>query len=119
MRFHADLHVHSKYSRATSRDCDLEHLDPALAALYRERFRHISVDEFQDVDAQRYRLLALLAPADGNPCGYLSRAQRRLWRGEVRALPPSPFLDDIEDELAKHQAAPALRRKIDNQLRLL
>lgn len=26
MRFHADLHVHSKHSRATSRDCDLEHL---------------------------------------------------------------------------------------------
>lgn len=26
MRFHADLHIHSKYSRATSRDCDLEHL---------------------------------------------------------------------------------------------
>ena len=26
MRFYADLHVHSKYSRATSRDCDLEHL---------------------------------------------------------------------------------------------
>ena len=26
MRFHADLHVHSKHSRATSRDLDLEHL---------------------------------------------------------------------------------------------
>ncbi|HEX7181814.1 MAG TPA: UvrD-helicase domain-containing protein [Thermoanaerobaculia bacterium] len=26
MLFYADLHVHSKYSRATSRDCDLEHL---------------------------------------------------------------------------------------------
>lgn len=26
MRFYADLHVHSKYSRATSRNCDLEHL---------------------------------------------------------------------------------------------
>ena len=26
MRFYADLHVHSKYSRATSKDCDLEHL---------------------------------------------------------------------------------------------
>jgi len=24
--FYADLHVHSKFSRATSRDCDLEHL---------------------------------------------------------------------------------------------
>jgi DNA helicase II / ATP-dependent DNA helicase PcrA len=26
MRFHADLHIHSKFSRATSRDLDLEHL---------------------------------------------------------------------------------------------
>ena len=26
MRFHADLHIHSRYSRACSRDCDLEHL---------------------------------------------------------------------------------------------
>jgi DNA helicase-2/ATP-dependent DNA helicase PcrA len=26
MRFHADLHVHSKHSRATSRDLDLDHL---------------------------------------------------------------------------------------------
>ena len=24
--FYADLHVHSKFSRATSRECDLEHL---------------------------------------------------------------------------------------------
>jgi DNA helicase II / ATP-dependent DNA helicase PcrA len=26
VRFYADLHIHSKYSRACSRDCDLEHL---------------------------------------------------------------------------------------------
>ena len=24
--FHADLHIHSRYSRACSRDCDIEHL---------------------------------------------------------------------------------------------
>jgi len=42
--------------------------DPALAAHYRDRFRWISVDEFQDVDEQQYRLLTLLAAADGNLC---------------------------------------------------
>ncbi|CCH28015.1 UvrD-helicase domain-containing protein [Actinosynnema sp. NPDC047251] len=40
--------------------------DPALVAAYRERYRWISVDEYQDVDEQQYRLLRLLAPADGN-----------------------------------------------------
>ena len=25
--FYADLHIHSRYSRATSRDCDLPHLE--------------------------------------------------------------------------------------------
>ena len=24
--FHADLHIHSRFSRACSRDCDIEHL---------------------------------------------------------------------------------------------
>ena len=39
-----------------------------LAALYQSRFRWISVDEFQDVDEQQYRLLTLLIPATGNLC---------------------------------------------------
>jgi ATP-dependent DNA helicase UvrD/PcrA len=26
MNFYADLHIHSKWSRACSQDCDLEHL---------------------------------------------------------------------------------------------
>jgi ATP-dependent DNA helicase UvrD/PcrA len=42
--------------------------DPGVAAHYRDRSRWISVDEFQDVDEQQYRLLTLLAPADGNLC---------------------------------------------------
>jgi ATP-dependent DNA helicase UvrD/PcrA len=42
--------------------------DTAVAAQCRERFRWISVDEFQDVDEQQYRLMNLLAPSDGNLC---------------------------------------------------
>jgi DNA helicase II / ATP-dependent DNA helicase PcrA len=42
--------------------------NPNLCEHYRERFRFISVDEFQDLDAQQYRLLKLLAPADANLC---------------------------------------------------
>jgi DNA helicase-2/ATP-dependent DNA helicase PcrA len=41
---------------------------PALASALRARLRYISVDEFQDVDAQQYRLLRLIAPAQGNLC---------------------------------------------------
>ena len=33
----------------------------------------------------------------------LSRAKTRHWRGRVRELAASPFLDDIEQELVKHQ----------------
>jgi DNA helicase-2/ATP-dependent DNA helicase PcrA len=39
--------------------------NPDIAASYRQRFRFISVDEFQDVDAQQYRLVTLLAPPPG------------------------------------------------------
>ncbi|MER5262297.1 UvrD-helicase domain-containing protein [Actinosynnema sp. NPDC002837] len=39
---------------------------PALVAGYRARWRWVSVDEYQDVDEQQYRLLRLLAPPDGN-----------------------------------------------------
>jgi superfamily I DNA/RNA helicase len=43
-------------------------VDPAVAAHYRSRFQWISVDEFQDVDEQQYRLLTLLTARDGNLC---------------------------------------------------
>ncbi len=42
--------------------------NPTLAAAYRERYRWISVDEYQDIDALGYRLVRHLAPRDGNLC---------------------------------------------------
>ena len=33
---------------------------------YRERFRYISVDEYQDIDENQYELIKLLVPQDGN-----------------------------------------------------
>ncbi len=49
----------------------------------------------------------------------LSRALQRHWRGRMRALDPSPFLHDIEQELVKHQRLEPMRRKPqDRQLSL-
>jgi uncharacterized protein (TIGR00375 family) len=42
--------------------------DPALVASYRDRWRWVFVDEYQDVDATQYELLRRLVPADGNIC---------------------------------------------------
>ncbi|MDG4763102.1 UvrD-helicase domain-containing protein [Solwaraspora sp. WMMD406] len=42
--------------------------DPRLVERYRDRWRWIFVDEYQDVDADQYELLRLLSPADGNLC---------------------------------------------------
>ncbi|RKR89327.1 uncharacterized protein (TIGR00375 family) [Micromonospora pisi] len=42
--------------------------DPELVRQYRDRWRWIFVDEYQDVDAVQYELLRLLAPPDGNLC---------------------------------------------------
>jgi ATP-dependent DNA helicase UvrD/PcrA len=38
---------------------------------------------------------------------FLSRTLRRTWRGQLRTLPPSPFLLDIAAELVIHHTAPA------------
>jgi DNA helicase-2/ATP-dependent DNA helicase PcrA len=42
--------------------------DAGLVARYRDRYRWISVDEYQDVDELQYRLLRLLTTPDGNLC---------------------------------------------------
>ncbi|MEV0728568.1 UvrD-helicase domain-containing protein [Polymorphospora sp. NPDC050346] len=42
--------------------------DAELVERYRDRWRWIFVDEYQDVDADQYELLRLLSPPDGNLC---------------------------------------------------
>jgi len=50
----------------------------------------------------------------------LSRAVQRHWRGRLRRLNPSPYLNDIEDALVRQSRMDALRKKPkDNQLKLL
>jgi DNA helicase-2/ATP-dependent DNA helicase PcrA len=41
---------------------------PEIAERYRAQYRHISVDEFQDIDEQQYRFISLLAPPGANLC---------------------------------------------------
>ncbi|MDR2395343.1 MAG: UvrD-helicase domain-containing protein [Endomicrobium sp.] len=40
--------------------------NPDIAKSYKNRFKYISVDEYQDIDARQYELIRLLAPSDGN-----------------------------------------------------
>jgi DNA helicase-2/ATP-dependent DNA helicase PcrA len=42
---------------------------------------------------------------------FLSRAVQRVWRGQPRTLPPSPYLRDIAPELVHHQAPPARKER--------
>ena len=42
---------------------------------------------------------------------FLTRAQKRLWRGEVHSLPPSPYLQDIQEELLRHSRFEVARIK--------
>ncbi|HEU4400010.1 MAG TPA: UvrD-helicase domain-containing protein, partial [Actinomycetota bacterium] len=42
--------------------------DAGLAARYRDRYRMVAVDEYQDVDELQYRLLRLLTTPAGNVC---------------------------------------------------
>ncbi len=44
-------------------------------------------------------------------CLVLSRALKRRWRGRLRALPPSPFLTDIERELLRESRSDGKRRR--------
>ena len=50
----------------------------------------------------------------------ICRAKRRLWRGKVRELPPSPYLSDVEERLLERRRSrlPGKRKKTDGQMKL-
>lgn len=41
---------------------------PDIAESYREKFKYVSVDEYQDIDENQYNLIRLLVPDNGNIC---------------------------------------------------
>ncbi|WP_017623144.1 UvrD-helicase domain-containing protein [Nocardiopsis chromatogenes] len=81
MEFHADLHIHSKYSRACSRDCDLEHLAWWAA---RKGVDVVGTGDFTH-PAWREELRSGLVPAEPG----LFRLAPEIERRVLRTLPPS------------------------------
>jgi DNA helicase-2/ATP-dependent DNA helicase PcrA len=93
MRFHADLHVHSKYSRATSRDLDLEHL-AAWAA--RKGITVVATGDFTH-PAWRAELKEKLVPAEPG----LFRLRPEIEQAVAKGLPsacrtPVRFMLEVE-----------------------
>ncbi|MFP4040379.1 MAG: UvrD-helicase domain-containing protein [Desulfosudaceae bacterium] len=72
--------LYRAYQDALGRDnaCDYEDLvarvvcrlseDKALRLRLQRQYQHVLIDEYQDVNYCQYRLVQLLAPADGNVC---------------------------------------------------
>ncbi len=56
------------YDDLIGRAADLLASDPGLKAAYRERYRWVCIDEYQDVDEQQVRLIKHLVAPDGNVC---------------------------------------------------
>src|SRR5439155_17906742 len=80
MQFHADLHVHSKYSRATSRDLDLEHLASWAG---RKGIGVVATGDFTH-PVWAAELKAKLVPAEPG----LFRLNDEIEQGITRTLPP-------------------------------
>ncbi|PSK90885.1 uncharacterized protein (TIGR00375 family) [Murinocardiopsis flavida] len=81
MEFHADLHIHSKYSRACSKDCDLEHLAWWAA---RKGIDVVGTGDFTH-PAWRAELHTKLVPAEPG----LFRLAPEIEERVLRTLPPS------------------------------
>ncbi|ETW99690.1 MAG: ATPase AAA [Candidatus Entotheonella factor] len=56
------------YDDLIGRAADILEAEPGLKATYRERYRWVCIDEYQDVDEQQVRLIKHLVPPEGNVC---------------------------------------------------
>jgi DNA helicase-2/ATP-dependent DNA helicase PcrA len=70
---------------------------PDILAKWRDRFRYVMVDEYQDTNHAQYRLLRLLGDAHGNVCAVGDADQSVYsWRGaDIRNI--TQFSDDFPD----------------------
>jgi DNA helicase-2/ATP-dependent DNA helicase PcrA len=75
-------------------------------------------DTIEPASAEEERRLFYVGMTRANDRLVLSRAGKRLWRGKMRTLDPSPVLADIEKELVRHQLAEAAPRPDHRQLKL-
>lgn len=74
-----------------------------------------------DADTAEERRLFFVGMTRAKNRLFLSHAKRRFWRGKVRELPASPFLQQIQEELLERGQRKSPRRKPrseDNQLQL-
>ena len=107
MRYYADLHVHSKYSRACSRDCDLVHL------AWWARRKGITVLGTGDIThpAWAEELRTSLVPAEDG----LFRLRDDLDREVLRTLPPTchgPVRFQLEVEISTIYKRDGRTRKV-------
>jgi DNA helicase II / ATP-dependent DNA helicase PcrA len=79
--FHADLHIHSRFSRACSKDCDIEHLS---AGALRKGLRVLGTGDFTH-PAWAAELKDALVPAEPG----LFRVRPELERRSLRDVPAS------------------------------
>jgi DNA helicase II / ATP-dependent DNA helicase PcrA len=69
-------------------------------------------DETRDLAAEERRLF-YVAMTRAKDRLYLSRASQRSWRGQVRMLSASPYLDEIAPELITSEIAPKRKRSVE------
>ena len=71
-----------------------------------------------DAERAEERRLAFVGMTRAMDRLFLIHAEKRIWRGAERELPPSPFLGDVSDELFNRSRTEVRRKPTDRQLQL-